>query len=102
MERTITPEELKKNASNFAVIDVRRKDDYDGETILDAEWHDPEKISEWAKELPADKEVILYCARGGSVSNRVLDALLAEKIKARYIEGGIEGWRKSGGPVTRK
>jgi hypothetical protein len=34
-----------------------------------AEWRDPEKVDEWIKELPADKEVVLYCVRGGTVSN---------------------------------
>ncbi len=102
MNRTITPEELKEKSSEVTVIDVRRKSDYDGETILNAEWHDPENVDQWAKDLPTDKEVVLYCARGGSVSNKVLDSLLAGDIKARYIEGGIEGWKKGGGTVTKK
>ncbi len=102
MKRTITPGELNEKPSEFTVIDVRRKADYDGEVILDAEWHDPENVEQWAKDLPADKEIVLYCARGGSVSNKVLDSLLAGNIKARYIEGGIEGWKQSGGEVARK
>ncbi len=102
MGRTITPDELKQQSSKFTVIDVRRKAEYDGEAILNAEWHDPEQVTEWAGDLPTDKEIILYCARGGSVSNSVLDHLLSKEIKARYIEGGIEAWRKSGGEVTQK
>lgn len=102
MARTITPSELKEKSSEFTVIDVRRKNDYDGETILNAEWHDPEQVAQWAGDLPKEKEVVLYCARGGSVSNSVLDKLLAADVKARYIEGGIEGWKKSGGDVTKK
>ncbi len=102
MSRTITPAELKEKSSEFIVIDVRRKSDYDGETILNAEWYDPEQVTEWSNEIPRDKEVVLYCARGGSVSNKVLDSLLASNIKARYIEGGIEGWKQSGGMVKKK
>ncbi len=102
MSRTITPAELKEKSSEFIVIDVRRKNDYDGETILDAEWHDPEQVEQWAKDLPKDKEIVLYCARGGSVSNKVLDSLLADNIRARYIEGGIEGWKQHGGKVAKK
>ncbi len=98
-KRTITPGELQERPSQFTVIDVRRKADYDGKTILNAEWHDPDDVDKWAKDLPTDKEVVLYCARGGSVSNSVLDKLLAANITARYIEGGIEGWKKSGGKV---
>ncbi len=102
MSRMITPAELKEKSSEFTVIDVRRKNDYDGETILNAEWHDPEQVDHWAKDLPTDREIVLYCARGGSVSSKVLDTLLADNVKARYIEGGIEGWKQSGGDVTKK
>ncbi len=99
MNRTITPDELKERPSEYTVIDVRRKTDYDGKTILNAEWHNPDEVAQWAKDLPANKEIVLYCARGGSVSNKVLDTLLASNIKARYIEGGIEGWKQNGGKV---
>ncbi len=102
MERTISPTELKEKSSEFTIIDVRRSSAYDGETIPDAEWHDPEQVTEWAKDLPADKEIVLYCSRGGSVSNKVLDALLARNIKARYVEGGLEAWKQGGGEVTKK
>ncbi|HET7317955.1 MAG TPA: rhodanese-like domain-containing protein [Nitrospirota bacterium] len=100
MKRTITPSELNERPSEFTVIDVRRKADYDGNVILDAEWHNPDDVEEWAKSLPTDKEIVLYCARGGSVSNKVLDSLLAVNISARYIEGGIEGWKQSGGKIA--
>ncbi len=99
MKRTITPNELKEILSEYIVIDVRRKTDYDGKTILNAAWHNPDEVAQWAKDLPTDKEIVIYCARGGSVSNKVLDSLLAANIKARYIEGGIEGWKQSGGKV---
>ena len=102
MKRTITPGELGERPEDFTVIDVRRKTDYDGEVILDAEWRDPEQVERWAGELPPDREVVIYCARGGSVSNKVLDSLLAGNVKARYIEGGIEGWRQSGLKVAKK
>jgi len=102
MKRTITPSELKERHSEFTVIDVRRRTDYDGNVILNAEWHDPDDVNNWAKSLPIDKEIVLYCARGGSVSNKVLDSLLAANISARYIEGGIEGWKHSGGNIAQK
>jgi Fe-Mn family superoxide dismutase len=102
MSRTITTEELKQRSSEFTVIDVRRKTDYDGKTILNAERHNPNEVGEWAKDLPTGKEIVLYCAREGSVSNKVLDSLLAANIQARYIEGGIEGWKQNGGMVSGK
>lgn len=104
MERTIKPEALKATLADKHLIDVRRKADLDtsSEAVPGATWHDPDKIAEWVKSLPRDKHVVLYCVRGGSVSNGVVDALHAEGLNACFIEGGIEGWKAGGGEVTSK
>ena len=104
MERTIKPENLKPALAGKHVIDVRRKADHDAssEALPGAAWHDPEKLAEWADTLPKDKEVVLYCVRGGAVSNSVVDALQAKGLKAQFIEGGIEGWKTAGGQVAKK
>jgi rhodanese-related sulfurtransferase len=101
MSRTITPAELRARRDRIHLIDVRRRDDFDREpvTAAGAAWHDPARVQEWAAGLPADREVVLYCVRGGSVSNSVLDQLLARGLKARYIEGGLEAWKAAGGGV---
>ncbi len=46
--------------------------------------------------------MIVYCVRGGSVSNTVLDRLLAKDVRARYVEGGILGWKAAGGETERE
>jgi rhodanese-related sulfurtransferase len=104
MERTIKPEALKAALAEKHLIDVRRKADLDAspEALPGAIWQDPEKLAEWAKSLPRDKHIVLYCVRGGSVSNGVVDALHAEGLNACFIEGGIEGWKAAGGAVAKK
>lgn len=104
MERTIKPEALKSQLADKHLIDVRRAADRDASSdqLPGATWHDPEKIAEWAKTLPRDKPIVLYCVRGGSVSNGVVDALQADGLNACFIEGGIEGWKSTGGEVTTK
>jgi len=104
MNRTIKPEDLKPALADMHLIDVRRKADLDasGEALPGATWHDPEKLAEWADSLPRDKPVVLYCVRGGSVSNGVVDALQAKGLDACFIEGGIEGWKAGGGEVNAK
>lgn len=104
MERTIKPEALKSQFADKRLIDVRRAVDRDAssEQLPGATWHDPEKIAEWTKTLPRDKPIVLYCVRGGSVSNGVVDALHADGLNACFIEGGIEGWKLAGGEVTSK
>jgi rhodanese-related sulfurtransferase len=104
MERTISPGNLKKllKSSVVALLDVRRKSDLDAsrEKILGATWCDPDELDEWADKIPKHREVVLYCVRGGSVSNAVVDALQAKGVQARFIEGGIEGWKAVGGDTV--
>jgi len=101
MSRTITPLALKERMVEdkiILVLDVRRNADYeaDKEMIPDAIRRNPEQIDQWVQEIPKDKDVVVYCIRGGSVSNSVVDKLLAAGVNVRYIEGGWEAWKKSG------
>jgi rhodanese-related sulfurtransferase len=104
MERTIKPLQLKSEFAGKFILDVRRVPDLAASTdkLPGATWHDPEKLSEWSGALPRDRDIVLYCMRGGSVSNSVVDALQAQGYNARFIEGGIEGWKAAGGEVVKK
>ena len=95
MERSIKPKELKE-LKYAIIVDVRREVDFTTgpQMIEGALRKQPEAVKEWAGELPKDKDVVIYCARGGSVSNSVLDELLNKGISARFIEGGIEALKK--------
>lgn len=102
MTRTVSPRELETLLASDQpplLLDVRRTSDYDQDPAMipDAIRQDPNEIEHWASDLPAEREVVIYCVRGGSVSNSVLDALLERDIPARFIEGGIEAWKQSGG-----
>ncbi len=103
MNRTIKPSEA-KSMTQALIIDVRRKADYDSDPhkIPGATWKDPEQVAQWSNELPKDKDIVIYCVRGGSVSNSVVDQLQGKNLKARFIEGGIEAWKKEGGPTVSK
>jgi rhodanese-related sulfurtransferase len=70
--------------------------------IPSALWMDPNLVAQWTDELPKDKKVIVYCVRGGSVSNAVLDHLLARNMKACYIRGGMTAWKEQGGTLMSK
>ena len=102
MDRTVKPQDLQLAEKHL--IDVRRAADRaaSAEQIPGAAWHDPENIADWAGSLPKDREIVLYCVRGGSVSNGVVDALQAKGLNARFIEGGIEGWKAAGGAIATK
>lgn len=106
MSRTISPQDLKSLLvhQDVTLLDVRRKNDFDADavTLPGAQWKNPEQMAQWSNSLPKDKEVVVYCARGGSVSNAVLDHLLGRGLKARFIEGGIEAWKQVGAPTVAK
>lgn len=104
MQRTIKPEEFTTIAGQATVLDVRRRADIDAsnEVIPGASWKDPEQIEQWIGALPKNHDVVIYCVRGGGVSNSVADRLHAEGVNARFIEGGIEGFKAAGGKVSPK
>lgn len=100
--RTLKAADLDPDAT--LVFDVRREADFaaSSEIIPGALWKNPDKIDIWINALPRTLDVVVYCVRGGSVSNSVVDRLQAEGVKARFIEGGIEAWKAVGGKITAK
>jgi rhodanese-related sulfurtransferase len=99
MEPSIRPEELKKilEKGSALLLDVRRKADYDAdpETIPGASWRNPEQVDVWSREIPKDQRVVVYCVKGGSVSQSITTALVQKDIHACYVEGGLKAWKES-------
>jgi uncharacterized protein len=104
MTHAIDIKELKKlfeNEEPMTLLDVRRKADYQANpnTLKGAVWRDPEKIDDWVKQLPVGKRAVVYCVKGGSVSQSVTDRLRGEKFDAVFLEGGLKNWIESGQSV---
>ena len=72
----------------------------DGTRIPGSLRGEPESIDAWAGTLPSDKPIIVYCVLGGSVSKTVTPALRARGLDARYLIGGLDAWKASGGEVV--
>ncbi len=108
MERSIKADQLKSQLAqpneNIVLLDIRRKTDYEADQVRipDATWYNPEEVDKWSVTLPKNQEIVVYCVRGGSVSNSVIDKLHEKNIPARYIEGGIEAWKAAGGKTEDK
>ena len=100
MTTTIQPDELARllKAGDILLLDVRRRTDRDTDpaNIPGAVWHDPEGVNDWRANLPRDRQVLVYCVRGGSVSRSVTAALSETGIRSGYLEGGIVAWKASG------
>jgi rhodanese-related sulfurtransferase len=100
MTPTIAPDELDRRlkAEDMILLDVRRRSDRDVDPagIPGATWRDPEGVGDWSGVLPQDRQVVVYCVKGGSVSRSVTAALSEKGIRASYLEGGITAWKASG------
>ncbi|WP_319407033.1 rhodanese-like domain-containing protein [uncultured Desulfosarcina sp.] len=83
------------------LLDVRRKADYAAmpQIIEGARWWDPESIDTWSKALPAGRPIVVYCVKGGSVSQSVVNRLHKEGHDAVWVEGGLKAWIESGQPI---
>ncbi len=81
------------------VIDVRRPERFleSPAMLKGALRRDPAKIDSWSKTLPPAASIVVYCAQGHEVSQGV-----AKALNAKYLEGGIEAWRASGGELFAK
>lgn len=104
MTRSINIKELSvllKDNSNVTLLDVRRKTDYEAspQKIPGAAWQDPEKIETWISRLPVDKSTVVYCVKGGSVSQSVADRLQQNNIETVFLEGGLNAWIENGKSV---
>ncbi len=100
--RTIRPADLNPDAT--LVFDVRREADFNAsaELIPGALWKNPDMIDAWIGAVPLTLDLVVYCVRGGTISNMVVDRLRAVGAKARYVEGGIEAYKAAGGRLVRK
>lgn len=84
------------------VLDVRRAGLFaQARTMIPgARWCDPALAADWAAELPADRELVVYCVYGHEVGRATAMRLRAAGLNARYLRGGIDGWQAAGRPLV--
>jgi rhodanese-related sulfurtransferase len=85
-----------------AIVDVRTDEDYraDPRLLPGAIRREHRAISQWAPEYRG-KSVVVVCRRGQKLSEGSAAWLRHEGISAETLEGGFEGWKKSGEPLVR-
>jgi superoxide dismutase, Fe-Mn family len=86
------------------LLDVRRAGVYEKSATLipGARWCDPGSVATWAAELPRDREVVVYCVYGHEVGRATALRLRAAGVRARYLEGGFDGWQAAARPLQDK
>jgi rhodanese-related sulfurtransferase len=85
----------------LVILDVRRKPVFEAatSTIPGAIWRNPEELDVWSNEFPKDVTTVIYCVHGHGVSQGVAAQLRELGFDARYLEGGIDGWKEVGGEM---
>lgn len=49
--------------------------------------------------MPVGKRIVVYCVKGGSVSQSVAERLRKEGLDALFLEGGLKAWIDNGQSV---
>jgi rhodanese-related sulfurtransferase len=107
MTASLTPQSLHAELSRFPgplVIDVRRAPIYleAADSLPGAIRRDPALVADWAQDLEIGRPIVVACVHGHEISQGACAALIAQGFEARYLEGGIEGWRESSLPMAPK
>lgn len=91
-------------AAGARLLDVRRAAVYAQSDVMaaGATWQDPARVDDWAAQLPPGEPVVVYCVHGHEVSRTCALRLRAAGVDARFLIGGLEGWRADGRPVVRR
>jgi rhodanese-related sulfurtransferase len=95
--------ELKESLKNrnIKLLDVRRKDDYDTspKKIPGAIWLDPKTVDTWIDTQDTNKFTVVYCVKGGGVSQSVAEQMQQNGIQTAFLKGGLKAWSENGEPV---
>jgi Fe-Mn family superoxide dismutase len=59
-------------------------------------------VNDWSAQLPKDKPVMVYCVYGHEVGRSTTMRLCAAGVNARFLSGGIDGWKAAGRPLATK
>ncbi len=68
--------------------------------LPEAKLRAPERIADWADELPKDKPIVVYCVYGFQVSGDAVAELRRRGFDAQILSGGIAAWHAIGAPTV--
>ncbi len=93
-----------QEAEGALLLDVRRAGVYEqaGQRIPGASWRDPAQVAQWTADVARDREVVVYCVYGHEVGRATALRLRAAGLRARFLRGGIHGWKTAGRPLDDK
>ena len=90
--KIITPENLKSNISQYVVLDVRSKSQYDKEHIEGAMNIPLEELRERLEELPRIKKIVVHCNKG-TTGNAAQNILINNGFEVYNLSGGFKNYK---------
>jgi rhodanese-related sulfurtransferase len=86
------------------VLDCRRPIEFeaDNTVIIGAVCQTPDAAPHWLKDLRAGRQIVVYCADGGDVSQVQAATLAKTGASVAYLAHGIAGWRDLRLPTRQK
>jgi Fe-Mn family superoxide dismutase len=101
----VAPEDLRARLDqneDIVLLDVCLAEDLDkrSDMLPEAKIRAPEKIADWANELPKNKPVVVYCVYGFQISGDAAAELRRRGFDAQILEGGIAAWHAIGAPTV--
>lgn len=90
-----------RDPGSAQVLDVRKPEHraQTTDTLAGASWRHPGAVDDWCSSLDRSRPVLVCCVHGLDVGRSTAVALRARGFDARYLVGGIEGWRAAGLPM---
>ena len=98
MDKTISPAQLRsriESGEDILLLDLRKQEDFDADPVLlqGAVKLDPSKVSTWEDLVAGKPNTVIYCARGGSISQSIQKHFEQKGIAIPYLEGGLAAWK---------
>jgi rhodanese-related sulfurtransferase len=59
-------------------------------------------VENWSRELANDRPVVVYCVKGGAVSQSISATLTGQQVNARFVAGSLKAWKEPGGGLELK
>lgn len=105
----ITPEELRQkmdSGEEIVIVDLRHSSEFEADdaTLPGALRLRPEQFEQNHKQIPRDRDVVLYCSCPNEATSARVALLLRGKgiTRVRPLAGGFEAWHSLGYPVERQ
>ena len=96
MYKTNTAEQIaqrREAGEDLLLVDIREPAEWALATIEGAQQRAMSQVNEWWQELPADREVVIFCHHGGR-SAQLCQALASQAglTNLTNMSGGIDRW----------